>query len=69
MTSSEPQQIAWPVRTYRTETGDLYVSVDCLMNFRNLMGPAGWHPILLHLMDHVINEARRADLYGKDVPK
>jgi len=63
----EPQQVAWPVRTIRSETGDLYISVDSLMTFRNLMGSAHWHPVLLHLVDHIILEARRADTYGKDV--
>lgn len=64
---SEPQQIAWPVRTLRAPDGDLFISVDCLMNFRNMMGPAGWHSIFMQLLDHIITEARRADIYGRDV--
>jgi hypothetical protein len=64
---SEPQQVAWPVRTMRSANGDLYVSVDSLMGFRNLMGPANWHPVLLHLVDHIIREAQRADRYGKEI--
>lgn len=67
MSAPEPQQVAWPVRTIRIKSGDLYISVDSLMNFRNLMGPANWHPVLLHLMDHIITEAQRADRSGKDV--
>lgn len=67
MTSPEPQQVAWPVRTMRSANGDLYVSVDCLMNFRNQMGPANWHPIFMYLMDHIIREAQRADMYGKEI--
>jgi hypothetical protein len=67
MTSPEPERVAWPVRTIRSKTGDLYVSVDSLMGFRNMMGPAHWHPVLLNLMDHIIREAQRADMYGKEV--
>lgn len=67
MTSPEPELISWPVCTLRAPDGDLYVSVDCLMNFRNQMGPGHWHPVLLHLMDHIITEAQRADMYGKDI--
>lgn len=63
----EPQQIAWPVRTVRTENGDLFVSVDSLMGFRNSMGPAGWHPVLMQLMDHIIREAQRADQDGRTI--
>lgn len=63
----EPKRIAWPVRTYRTEDGNLFISVDCLMNFRNLMGPAGWPQGFLALMDHIIREAQRADMYGEEV--
>lgn len=63
---TQPQEIAWPVRTLRTPDGDLYVSVDSLMGFRNRMGPANWHPVFMRLMDHIITEARRADLYGED---
>ena len=67
MTAPDPQRIAWPVRTVRTKKGDLFVSVDSLMGFRNQMGPAGWHPVFMALMDHIIQEAQKADMYGKDV--
>lgn len=63
----EPQRIAWPVRTARMKSGDLFISVDCLMNFRNMMGPAGWPQGFLALMDHIIREAQRADAYGEEI--
>lgn len=67
MTMPQPEQVAWPVRTIRIPSGDLYISVDSLMGFRNRMAPANWHPIFMALMDHIIQEAQRADAYGKDV--
>ena len=64
----EPKRVAWPVRTLRDpRTGNLYISVDCLMNFRNMMGPAGWPQGFLALMDHIIREAQRSDAYGKEI--
>jgi hypothetical protein len=60
--------VAWPVRTMRDENKlRLWVSVDSLMEFRNLAGAAGWPPPFLMLLDHIVREAQRADRYGRDI--
>lgn len=60
--------VAWPVRTIRDEKKfRLWLSVDSIMEFRNKAGQAGWPPIMLMLLDHMVLEAQKADRYGKDI--
>jgi hypothetical protein len=71
MTLPAPEPIrpvAWPVRTMRDEQKlRLWISVDSIMEFRNLAGAAEWPPAFLALLDHIIRESQRADRYGKDI--
>jgi hypothetical protein len=64
---TQPQRVPWPVKTLRSPAGDLYIAVDSLMDFRNKMTPAGWPPIICDVLDHIIREAQRTDIYGEDV--
>jgi len=60
--------VAWPVRTIRDENKyRLWISVDSIMEFRNIAGQAGWPAPFLILLDHIVREAQRADLHGKDI--